>query len=268
MRPAALAATAFVLLVAGCGEDEDARRAVVAAAEKTTNDGPMRLEQEARIIVGEDQYAEITVEGVVDGRTRTAFFSIEHELPRGGAPTEFTRTLDKQDGDLVVAGSRTYARMPSIGFGNRWVSYPNDSGLAPRRGFPAGSSAGTLDQTRPVDQARAADDVKHEGEEEIKGRPTTRYRLTLDFARYLEIADPQLAASLRRPFERLERMFRTSRFPATAWIDEDGYIVRFESRLETPTGMDVAEYTIDLEPTDEEPAVPRDATPLRKLARR
>jgi hypothetical protein len=258
---------ALGLLVAGCGEDEDARRAVVAAAEKTTNEGPMRLEQEARLIVGEDQYSEITVEGVVDGRTGTAFFSIEHESVGGGKPTAFARTLDKQDGDLVVTESRTYARMPPLGFGDRWISYPNDSGLAARRGFPAGSRAGTLDQARPVDQARAADDVKREGEEEIDGRPTTRYRLTLDFERYLEIADPELAASMQKPLERIQRMFRTSRFPATVWIDEDGYIARFESRLETPTGTDVAEYTIGLEPTDEEPEVPRDAVPLRELAR-
>jgi hypothetical protein len=268
MRPAALTATVLVLLLAGCGEDEDARRAVVAAAEKTTNEGPMRLEQEARILVGEDQYSEITVAGVVDGRKRTAFFSIEHDTTGGDPSTPFARRLDRQDGDFVVAGPRTYARMPALGYGDRWVSYPNDSALAARRGFPAGSSAGTLDQTRPVDQARSADDVKREGEEEIDGRPTTRYRLTLDFERYLDIADPELAASLRKPFERLERMFRTSRFPATAWIDEDGYIARFESRLETPTGTDIGSYTIDLEPTDEKPVVPRGAVPLRKLAGR
>jgi hypothetical protein len=266
---------AVTLLLAGCGDDEEARRAVVAAAERTTNEGPIRVTEHARIRTGEDAWVEVSFSGTVDATTDSARLEEQTTLTGAGPHRAYARQFDKQDGDIALGGDRAYVRMPrltdeELAAGGRWVSFPRSSRLALRAGLPgSGGGQGTLDITRPVDHARAADDVEREDEgEQVNGRPTTRYGMTIDFDRYLDIAEPDLAADLRKAFEQLEQNFGTTRFPATAWIDEAGVIVRFESKLELLTGRDVATYRLDLEPADEKPALPRDAVPLRKLAGR
>jgi hypothetical protein len=148
------------------------------------------------------------------------------------------------------------------------VAYDPDDPAAAEVGLKAVGGAGRLDVTRPVDHLRAADDVKRDGHEEVNGYETTRYRMAIDFDRYLEIADPALAARLREPIERFDRRLHTSRFPAQAWIDVDGRVVRLDSQIRTVTGGEVASYRLDLAPATATPAVPPHAVPLRKLAGR
>jgi hypothetical protein len=102
----------------------------------------------------------------------------------------------------------------------------------------------------------------------MNGVPTTRYRMAIDFERYLEIAEPRLADELRPDVEAVEEYFRTTRFPAKAWIDDGGRIVRFDGDYETASGDLISSYRITLARAGAAPVIPDRSVPLRKLAGR
>jgi hypothetical protein len=80
---------------------------------------------------------------------------------------------------------------------------------------------------------KVSGDIESLGEEDVRGEPTRRYRLTLDLGRLIETAPARDRAALRGELE--ERTEKTE--PVEIWIDEDGRARRV--RLVEDTG-DVA----------------------------
>jgi hypothetical protein len=273
MKALALGVALLAGFAAGCGDDEDARRAVVAAAEKTTDGGPVGFHQRALVKTGEDEYVDMTFRGTADAGSGTARFEVSTARDGEAAPSKAAAALDKLDGEMAVAPGRTYARLPEItdnelAAGGRWVHFREDDPAIEDTGLSALSDAGSLDVSRPVDHARAATSVRREEAEEMNGVPTTRYRMAIDFERYLEIADPRIAGELRPDVEAVEDYFKTTRFPAKAWIDDGGRIVRFDGDYETATGDLISSYRITLVRAGAPPVIPDRSVPLRKLAGR
>src|SRR3954451_12470274 len=114
MRGAIAATAAVGLLLAGCGSDEDARKAVVAAAQRTTGGGPLWLDQSVQLQPGRPDHGEMLVRGTADGRSRTVRMTIATSTESDGTPSASLRELDSLDGDLAQRGETVFLNLPSV----------------------------------------------------------------------------------------------------------------------------------------------------------
>ena len=258
------------MVLAGCGANgEQAARTIEDAVAKTTRSGPLALSQTATLELGPEETVTMVLDGVADGRARTvrARLDVKWSGP-GDAPRGPAKELSELDGDIAEAKDRLYLRLASVDrdldLDGRWIVLDPRDPIARQAGFTGSSGIGALDSTRPVDHLRAAEAIERVGED----RGATRYRMTIDYDRYLDLIGAKRRKALAPELAKLSKATRTDRHPLDAWIDGEGRIVRIQGRIRTVLGRDLVNYTLDMEPARRGPVIPRDALTFQDLRAR
>jgi hypothetical protein len=258
-----------MLLVMGtnAGDEQAAARAVRNAALRTAEAGGVRLFHTSRR--GSPMGEEFgRTEGIGDLRKRIARVSVHHLTPEferemqselGDAQTEdpeedemrlaaasfvkmFSSTLEN-----VHVGGATYTRLADRG----WANFKQAERDAPRS---------PDDPLWLLDALIGVRDATEVGREEVRGVPTTRYRLGIDLA----AADEQLPRGITAPGPRLYRSLRA--LPAEVWIDDEGRIRRMSyehgERRDYWQTTELWDFGLDVEiqvPAEDEMIVPSPA---------
>lgn len=100
-----------------------------------------------------------------------------------------------------------------------------------------GGPRGVNDPLWPLDALFDARDAVETGPEDVRGVPTTRYRLTVDLAR----ADAALSAGVTVPAGPYRAL---SQIPAEAWLDADGLARRIAVITDLATGDDAPTWSV------------------------
>ncbi|MBV8235329.1 MAG: hypothetical protein JO075_06480 [Acidimicrobiia bacterium] len=87
------------------------------------------------------------------------------------------------------------------------------------------------DPTSGLQLLRGADSVVTVGTEEIRGEPTTHYRLVVD----LDKAIANAPASQRDALTKLAKLYTVHTFPVDVWLDAQGRVHRFQQTVDPST---------------------------------
>jgi hypothetical protein len=214
-------------------EEAGAREVVRKAALRTSDEGGVRLFSAGRrgSPVGEELGG---TEGIADLRRRVARVSVQYVTP------DFAREIDSrlseaeaedpEDDEMrqtvtsfikmfsttlenVHVGGATYTQVGDQG----WANFSETARDAPRS---------PDDPLWLLDALVGVRDAMEVDREDVRGVPTTHYRLDIDLA----TADQELATGVIAPGPRSYRSLRA--LPADVWIDDDGRIRRLSYERE------------------------------------
>ncbi|HWL37961.1 MAG TPA: hypothetical protein VNQ77_17375 [Frankiaceae bacterium] len=221
------AALALLLPLAACGSPDALTQSAVeilrAAGTKTVETGSARMEMRSEgsgfSMTGSGVSALREVKGVMTMTISAAGQSTEME----------TRLL----GDVM------YLRMPGAPGGKPWVKFDLDE-----LSTMSGIDLAALSQARQNDPTQAlsyfagvSDDVREDGEEEVRGEKTTRYKATFDLTK---ARDTEAKAEAKANIDKLIQTLGTSTMPATVWIDDAGRMRKMTYELDlskAPQGL-------------------------------
>lgn len=233
-RKLAVAVLASLVALAACSDDSDQSQRVEAGDAEAAI-AALRAAPDAAAEAGSGRMV-MTVAFVVDGEpfelTSTGVFSgtqvqmemdlgamLAAQLPDEELPPGFDEPMT-----VVVDGATTYMRMPMLDAltgTSGWLSMrPEDLGLASDAlgtGFgPSNNPAQMMEALRGI-----SDDIDELGTEDIRGEPTTHYRVVVDLERALE----QVPEALKPQVEaQLGALGGT--LPMEVWLGEDGLVRR------------------------------------------
>jgi hypothetical protein len=205
LRLAALAL--LVPLAAACGSDTPAKLSALdvvrQASQKTVETGSARMEM--RI---EAEGFSMTGNGVTSLKDTTGQMTMVMEA--GG---------QQQTMEYRMLGDVMYMKMPGLPVAKEWVKLDLKA-----LGETQGVDLQALTQMRDNDPTQSlaylsgvSEDVRVDGEEDIRGAHTTRYKATFD----LNKAAAQTPEA-KEKVDKLIQQMGTSTMPATVWIDDDG----------------------------------------------
>jgi len=239
--------TALVLVaasatLAACGADDLSPETIANAAKTTTETGGSRLEMNLAMTTPDGQEIEMTGHGVMDMAGQRGRLAIDLSQVPGG------------EGQLeqVFDGFVIWMRMPAfeseLPEGKEWIRIDmqeasEELGVDIAQ-FPQASN----DPTKALEYMRAAGDVEEEGEEDVRGVPTTHYSATVDIRNYPELAPEAERAEARESIDRLVELAGQSEFDSEVWIDDRDLVrrMRMEMPMEMP-GVGRIEMVIDYE---------------------
>jgi hypothetical protein len=227
---------ALALVAAGCGGGGKSSMTplelVSQATSKTTKATSAKVHMTITETVGPIGPLEIGVDGVVDNAKHSGDMTIDMssiaQLAGGAAGS-----ANAWKGEVVVDGSDLshvveYMRLPVFSTllpsAKPWLKV-DLSELGKLKGINFGQliqSAGTQDPSQALQALQAIADVKEVGKAQVDGVVTTEYSGTVD---------PQKVVALLPKSAGLGQVFKqlgTTPIPVSAWIDNDGYIRKFE----------------------------------------
>jgi len=218
---------------------------VAQAAAKTTAESRVRVSMIVAGSANGESIGDGSRTGVLDGlhnRGRVKFDFAFLAVP--GSP------LDPNDlrGEIVYYGDVVFIRTPHVADklpdGKRWVELTRDQALGSGAGSGLAGLA-SLDPTKPVDHLRAAHgDAELLGTGRVGGMSAKRYRVTLDYRRYVPLLPPRDQVGFRKTLDKLEQLVGTSKLPIEVWIASDGTIRRIKGELNA--GGSKLTYSMDL----------------------
>jgi hypothetical protein len=234
-------ATATVVLSA-CGAEDLSPETIANAAKATSEAGGSRMEMNLTMATPGGEDIEMTGQGVMDMAGKRGRLTVDLSQVPGG------------QGELeqVFDGFVIWMRMPvfegQLPDGKSWVrldieevskEYGVDISQFPQAGN---------DPTKMLDYMRAAGDVEKEGEEGVRGVPTTHYAATVDFRDYPELAPESQRAEAEKSIDRLIELAGQHEFDVEVWIGNDDLVrrMRMEMPMNPPGGQDL-DMVIDYE---------------------
>ncbi|MFP5257044.1 MAG: hypothetical protein ACLGI8_14470 [Acidimicrobiia bacterium] len=232
----AAALVAPVLLLAACGDDDGGavveaggEEAVLArlqaAPDAMAESGSARMEMTMTMAAMGERF-EITAEGGFSGQQAT--FTMDFGPMFAGLAEETGESMPPgldEPMTVVVDGTTTYLRVPMLAMftgTDGWLSVTAaDMGLAEDSlglGFGAsGNPAQLLESLRGV-----SDEIESLGAEDVRGQPTTRYRVVVD----LEAAAAELPPDAREAYEQQVGGLGVTTLPFEVWVDDRGLVHR------------------------------------------
>jgi len=136
------------------------------------------------------------------------------------------------------SGLVMYMKFPSqiaSELGNKpWVkvdlgAFLKDAGLDVNLGSLTQGSSN--DPTQGLNMVRGADSVVAVGTEEVRGTPTTHYRVTVN----LDRAIAEAPADQRQALTQLASLYTVRTFPIDVWIDSSGRMNRYQQTIDPTT---------------------------------
>jgi hypothetical protein len=222
---------AVLLALAACGSGGgtavsagDGRRAMLAAPTATVAAGSAHLY--VRTEAGNGVVLESS--GALDITGSRAW--VETELPGGSRM------------DVLQDGATVYVRLPAeardAGIHTPWVSLDQAR---------AGEALTGLREAAPADGSSVADalamlggvsehGVRRVGREDVRGVRTTRYAADVDLRRAAEASSTIVD---REAFDRFVEQLGTTSAHVEAWLDDDGLVRRFSTRMPAANGIQV-----------------------------
>jgi hypothetical protein len=236
---AALAALALLLAACGGSAGSDASgepvdpdgdyELVVAAAARTEEGGSARFDVSMRVdALGVSQEVSISGALALDG----SLGSFEMDLGALGVPLGGPVEARLVDGVVYMDVSALGPVGAALG-GTRWVSLDLERaseqlGLDP-------DAVGASDPSQFLDVLESlrgvTTDLEELGREDVRGEPTTHFRVTVDLAAALGEVAPGLRDEVGRVFEQLG----TGTVPMDVWVDGDGRLRRLVFEMQVPS---------------------------------
>lgn len=260
-----VAAGAVLALAACSGGGPPPAERLAAAAERTVAAGSARIAVEQRFSgVGPHQSdVALTGEGVVALGERRGRLTMRVP-PAAGGP-------GGGEYEVVFDGTVAYLRMPELGAPTPWVKVD----LAALEGA---EGAEQLEQVTRMDPAEAlsflraaVEEAGTVGREDVRGTPTTRYRVTVDLSAAAAQAPPDARTFLQQQVSRLGM----DTLPMDVWLDDDGRVRRQSYTIVVPGGAgqpaapDAVSFTVDYfdfgAPVDVTPPPPEETTDVEEL---
>jgi hypothetical protein len=191
----------------------------------------------------------LTAEGVFD-----------YENDRGRMRFDMTGLLEgssppppgAEEVTMIVDGSVLYLHMPfvtaNLADPKPWIKIDLDAAAeSGRTDLAQFTELGRGDPDQFLELLRGVRNVQDDGEEEVRGIPTTHYSAVLDLARVVESGSQSSRLSAQDLIDRGQRLV-----PADVWIDEHGRMRRLSysvalSQDEDPEPGDAAALTVTTE---------------------
>jgi hypothetical protein len=222
--------------VAGCGGADGPTvptSTIIDAAEKTTAAGPLRQSMDVRMEYRGKKLHAGSMEGAADGTRDVAKYTFDLT-----PLAELTDDVDPGElkGQFFTEGERNWVTGPAVvrelDPPKRWVLL-SDQQIVDSPGLSGNQAgAGTLDPAKPVDHLRAAEGRAEQlGKERLDGVATTRYRVDVDYERYVTMAPADDRPGLETAVEQFEKQFGGSTWPIEVWIGTDGAIRRLAGTI-------------------------------------
>jgi hypothetical protein len=171
----------------------------------------------------------ITVDSAFDFDSRRATMIVDGS--KFGAPEIGTiqAVVDYSNG--LVMYMKFPPQLSSELGGKQWVKF-DVSGLLKQSGVNIDLSALTqgqsADPTSGLGLLRGADSVVAVGTEDVRGTPTTHYRLVVN----LDKAIADAPESQRDALSKLADVYTIHTFPADVWLDSDGRVRRLQQTID------------------------------------
>ena len=233
MGSVALAALVAVL-AAGCGsgaKPEAKPEFVISASVEKTSAGTVHVSVVTEL-EGEHEGERFVVQrssGEQDFRSNTARLKSISPL------TEVNPDRTDIVVDAISIGTTTYQRIEGLDLppGKEWVRIaPTDLGVPQtRQSIGSGDPADGLQFLEGVSNARAS------GSAEVRGVPTTKYRVTIDIQRLVDLmakGSEKLSPGFADGLRELRDQIDLSRLPGAVWLDEAGRVRRFRLAMPIP----------------------------------
>jgi hypothetical protein len=225
MRAAVLAACT-VALAAGCGGggDSSAQATVVAAADKTADEGSARVSMKGAVEGNADDQSTLTASGAFDGDRGRTIMTVDD----GGR---------REETQLAFDGTVYYIKLPPAGQaglpeGKDWIKM-DVAEFSPGGENEDLSSFMQFSQSDPTQTLGflkgASDDFEVVGTEDVRGVETTHYSGTIDLQTVADESD-----ELGDVYEQLLDKSEFKEIPAEVWIDADGLCRRINYELPVP----------------------------------
>jgi hypothetical protein len=212
--------------LAGCGDDDVSRDALVRAADKTRDAGGARIAGHGVFAPAIDRAWRFSRTGVRDARGSTDV-TTRHAVIEGPAQPPWVV-------HSIKVGDTNYFRYPGGGpLGKGWLSIERTSAEETLLAGPDPADPGAI--TRALDLA----DVKRIGDERVRGVPTAHYEATIDLRDFARLASPEAVSAVRDAYQRAVQQGGGGSLRVDLWIDDNDLIRRVRQRLRTRlTGID------------------------------
>ena len=238
----ALVLVTVVGVFSACGAEDLSPETIANAAKATSERGGARIAMTIDMTMPDGQDIEMAGDGVTDMTGKKGRLSFDLSQVPGG----------EGQFDQVFDGFVFWMRMPAfegeLPDGKEWIRVDIQE-ASKKLGidmsqFPQGGN----DPTKVLDYMRAAGDVEEEGEEDVRGVPTTHYSATVDLHDYPDLVPESERADVRESVDRLIELAGESELETEVWIDKDDLVrrIRMDMPMKAPTGEQI-ESRIDYE---------------------
>lgn len=215
-------------LLAGCGADDVAAEDIAQAAQATTQAGSSRMQIEMLMTVPGGETVRMHGEGIADMVAERGRMTFDlSSLPGGEGEME-----------MVFSGFSIWMRMPlfedELPEGIEWIKVDlQEAGKSLGIDFAQFSQMGN-DPTKQLDYLRAVAEIENEGEEEVRGVPTTHYSGTTDLREYPKLVPEAEQDAARKNVEAILQLGGDAETPIEVWIDEDDLVRRMRMTVPIP----------------------------------
>jgi hypothetical protein len=235
---------AALLVGCGAGSAPEAKPGfVVAAAAGKTTVGSARLAGSVSIASGSQHAVIQRMTGEQDFEANTSRVAMTSPL------SQFEPTKD----DLVITAigiaGTSYQSISGLDLpgGKRWIRFdPADLNLQPDdfQSFGSGNPADGLQFLEGVRNVRPA------GNDEIRGTATTRYDVTIDITRLMDLiakGSKKLSPDFAKGLDALKDQVDLTRLPGAVWLDGEGRVRRFRYSISVPAEDEAMRVSTSLE---------------------
>jgi hypothetical protein len=221
MRRVTLLAAGAVLAglaLAGCGAKQAASQNDIGGGETLQT-----LAERLSANSGTKQGAHMVMSMDVSGQSIKA----EGDLKLGSAPAlDFTYELAGMgNARMLLVDDTFYFELPKQAqkAGKPWVKLdPNGSDpLSKSLGGALAETKKNSDPSQLLKQIEGAGDITATKQEDLDGKPTTHYSVTVDLKKYADKVDPALKSTLDKAIEA-----GVTTFPMELWVDQENLPVR------------------------------------------
>jgi hypothetical protein len=235
------AVTVLVLALGACGGGAGERSepdpgTLISASVDRTSRGTAAVSAKVALRRGDDSATIQTMEGEQDFEAQSSSLSIMSPLSR------FDPSLADQHIDMIGIGNGAYQRIEGLELpaGKEWVAYSSaDFGVteSDRQAFGSGDPADGLQFLSGVRKAREV------GTAEVRGTPTTKYAVTIDLDRMMDLlakGSKVLSPQFGRMLKQLRAEVDLANLPGAVWLDGQGRVRRFEYSIDAPNQQGIS----------------------------
>ena len=231
------------LALSACGAEDVPSEDIAQAAQTTMDAGSSRMQIETTVPLADGQTFEMVGEGIADMAAQRGQMTFDLSALPGG------------EGEMEILFDEfvMYMRMPQLQrelpFGVEWIKADlQEVGESAGIDFAQFSQMGN-DPTKQLDYLRAAGDIEREGEEEVRGVPTTHYSGTTDLREYPELVPEAEREAAQKSVDALLELGTPAETPFEVWLDEDDLVRRMRMKIAMPQagGLEPAQTEMEYE---------------------
>jgi hypothetical protein len=232
---------AGAVVLAGCGggsEKPQPKTApstlIVAAAKRTTNAGPLGVQQRATGVLARGERLALAISGATDAKRRRAALRLAAARTGPGRASRAVRDVLDSRGEIFVDGPVYMYRNKLIarqtGSRSYWAAVDTRSKRVRKALGRDAAVLGLARPARPLDALSVAEGTATVvGHERVGGIDTTHYKSSANWAR---LVPEKGAKDTQKVINKLRDVRGSAAFPVEAWIDGRGYVRRMAASFD------------------------------------